>query len=174
MVGSNPAMARKSVVFPAPFEPTIATASPARTSTSMPSMTRSPKYPAASPSTSSITSPPEIGVDDPRVPHDDIGRAVGEKLAEVEDDRPLGELDHRAHDVLHPQDRRAELVAESPDDLDRRCELGLVQARHHLVEQEHLGPAGECLRQLEKPLLMEIETRDGLCGAAVQPHERQR
>ena len=36
-------MARKSVVLPAPFEPTIATASPVRTSTSMPSMTRSPR-----------------------------------------------------------------------------------------------------------------------------------
>ena len=41
--GSNPAIARKSVVLPAPFEPTIATASPRRTSTSIPSITFSPR-----------------------------------------------------------------------------------------------------------------------------------
>ena len=43
IAGSRPAIARKSVVFPAPFEPTIATASPVPTSMSIPSMTRSPR-----------------------------------------------------------------------------------------------------------------------------------
>ena len=35
MAGRRPAIVRKRVVFPAPFEPMIATASPVRTSTSM-------------------------------------------------------------------------------------------------------------------------------------------
>src|SRR5262245_29227972 len=97
MAGSSPAIARKSVVLPAPLEPTIATASPERTSTSMPSMTRSPRYPAARPAISSNARLPEIRVDDPLVAHDDPGRALGQEPAEVEDDRSLGELDDRAH-----------------------------------------------------------------------------
>src|SRR5918996_2547766 len=115
-VGSSPAIAGKSVVLPAPFEPTIATASPVRTSTSMFSMTGSPRYPAASPTTSSNPGPPEIGVDDLRVSHDDLGHSLGQDLAEVEDDGSLGELDHGAHHVLHPQDGRAQLVADVPHD----------------------------------------------------------
>src|SRR4029453_7187417 len=106
----SPAMARKSVVFPAPFDPTIATASPVRTSTSMPSMTRSPRYPAASPATSSNSGPPEISVDHPRVTHDHLGRTLGQDLAEVQHNGPLGQLDHGAHHVLDPQDGGSEPV----------------------------------------------------------------
>src|SRR5918996_3049175 len=174
IAGSSPAIARKSVVLPAPFEPTIATASPVRTSMSMPSMTGSPRYPAASPTTSSNAGPPEIRVDDLRVPHDDLGRALGEDLAEVEDDCSFGELDHGTHHVLDPQDGRSELVADVPHDLYRGGELRLVEARHHLVEQQHLGLPRERLRQLEKPELMEIQVRDRLVCPRPQPHERQR
>ena len=82
-----------------------------------------------------------------------LGRALGQDLAEVEDDRSFGELDDGAHHVLDPQDGRSELVADVPHDLDRGGELRLVETRHHLVEQQHLGLARERLRQLEKPLL---------------------
>src|SRR5918999_4783550 len=131
---SSPARTRKSVDFPAPFEPTIATASPVRTSTLMSSMTLSPRYPAARPTTSSNAGLPEVRLDDLGVPHDDVGRAFRDDLAEVEDDHPLGELDHRAHHVLHPEDGRSELVAHVPHDLDGGGKLRLVQAGHDLVE----------------------------------------
>src|SRR5918996_975963 len=174
IAGSSPAIARKNVVFPAPFEPTIATASPVRTSTSIPSMTGSPRYPAASPTTSSNSSPPEIRVDDLRVPHDDLGRALRQDLAEVEDDRSLGELDDGAHHVLDPQDGSPERVADVPYDRDRSDDLGLVEARHHLVEQQHARLACKRLRQLEETQLMEVQARDGQVGSLLQPDERQR
>ncbi len=45
---------------------------------------------------------------------------------------------------------------------------------HHLVEQQHLGLAHECLRHLEEAQLVEVQARDRLVGSLVQPDERQR
>src|SRR5262245_36131698 len=174
IAGSSPAIARKSVVLPAPFEPTMATASPARTSTAMPSITRSPRYPAARPATSSNARPPEIRVDDPWVSHDDLWRALGQELAEVENDHALGELGDGAHHVLDPQDRQSELVPDVADDLDRRGELRIVETRHDLVQQQHPGLPCERLRQLEEPQLVEIQARDRLVRPPSEVHERQR
>ena len=53
-------------------------------------------------------------------------------------------------------------------------ELRLVEACHHLVEQQHLGLARECLRHLEEALLVEVQARNRLAGSLVQPDERQR
>src|SRR5262245_32717167 len=114
----------------------IATASPVRTSTSMSRMTRSPRYPAASPTTSSNSGLPEVRVDHLRVPHHDLGRALREELAEVEDDRPFRQLDDGAHHVLDPEDRYTELVADVTDDLHRGRDLRVVQPGHHLVEEQ--------------------------------------
>src|SRR5262245_4923220 len=174
IAGSSPAIARKSVVLPAPFEPTIATASPERTSTSIPSITRSPRYPAARPATSSNARPPEIRVDDPRVAHHDLGRALYQELAEVENDDSLGELGDGAHHVLDPEDRQSELVQDVADDLDRRGELRIVEPCHHLVEQQHLGLPCKRLRQLEEPQLVEVQARDRLLGPAPQVDEPER
>ena len=96
-----------------------------------------------------------------------------EEPAEVEDDRSLGELDDGAHHVLDPQDRHPELVPDVPDDLDRGGELRIVEAGHHLVEQQHPRLPRERLRQLEEPQLMEVQL-DRLAGSLLQLHERQR
>jgi hypothetical protein len=144
-----------------------------RTSTSIPSMTRSPRYPAASPATSSNACLSEVRVDDLWVLHDYRGLAFRQDLSEVQDDRAFGELDDRAHHVLDPEDGGPERVADTPNDVDGVRELGLVETCHHLVEQQHLGLARQRLRHLEKSLLVEVQTRNRPAGSLVQTDERQ-
>src|SRR5918995_3981285 len=123
----------------------------------MSSITRSPRYPAASPETSSNASLPEIRVDHLGVSHDNLGRALGEDLSEVEDDGSFGELDDRAHHVLDPEDRCPEPVADTSNDVDGVRELRLVETCHHLVEQQQSGLSRQGLRHLEESQLVEVQ-----------------
>src|SRR6266540_6659935 len=169
--GSIPHSARNRVVFPAPLEPMMATAWPAPTSTSTPSTTFSPRYPAARPDTSSIVALAEIGVDHVGVTHDGLRLALGQHPPEVEDDHPLGQAHHRLHDVLHPDDGDPECVTGGAHDLEGRGKLRVVESRHHLVDEQQPRPTRQRLRHLEEALLVEVEIPDGLIGPALEADE---
>src|SRR5438876_9489206 len=95
-----------SVLLPAALAPTTATISPAATSRLTSRRMWTSPYQAFTPAASSkgeVLS--EVGVDDPTVAHDLGGRALGDLLAVVEHDDPLGHAHDHGHHVLDHEQR---------------------------------------------------------------------
>src|SRR5262245_51349856 len=86
-----------SALLPLPLVPSKATVSPSRTSMETPCRTRTAPYPASTFRTTILFA--KVGLLHGRVPHDLVRRALRDARARVEDDDPLREAHHRAHDV---------------------------------------------------------------------------
>src|SRR5436305_824768 len=109
---STPEIARLSVDFPAPFEPSTATISPGATTRSMPRRISVAPYPACSPVIarigSAIGSPAhparravtEIGFDHARIGRDRLRRACRDDASFGEHEHMRGQTHHRLHDML--------------------------------------------------------------------------
>src|SRR5580700_4549944 len=85
----------------------------------------------------------QVGRDDLRVPADDLGRALGDDLAELEHHHPVADAEDQAHVVLDEEHRLA-LVGEAAQGDAEFLALGAVQAGGRLVqaEQRRLGDQG--------------------------------
>src|SRR5437660_1739329 len=142
--GTTPEMARKSVVFPAPFGPTIATNSPLPTCRSTPSRARNPPYDTRTDSSCSTGRPPLAEI---RFDHRRIARHCGwiadcANFAVVEDEQSVGEPHHRMHGVLDDNDRDPS----APDGFhhfEHMLGLRRAEAGKRLVEQQQARPGGE-------------------------------
>src|SRR5262245_47880861 len=135
-----------SVLLPLPLVPSKATVSPSRTSMETPCRTRTAPYPASTFRTTILLA--KVGLLDGRVPHDLVRRALGDARAHVEDDDPLREAHHRAHDVLDHDDGDPLLVQPEEDRQDV-VDLRTGQPGHGFVGDEQLRPGGHRPRQLQ-------------------------
>src|SRR5207302_5220985 len=106
---TTPEIARKSVVLPAPFGPTIATNSPALTSMETSCSACSPPYDTEMLSSRSTCSPllAEVRFDHVRQVDHRRGTARRDRFTVVEHDEAVGEPHHGMHRVLDDDDRHA-------------------------------------------------------------------
>src|SRR5262252_1646636 len=155
---SRPATVLRSVVLPAPFAPTSATASPARTWSETPCSATTPvPYATCASLTSSngrvlvsATVPlAQIRGDHALVAGDVLGPSLRQLLAAVEHHNPVGERHDHLHHVLHHADRQAELAVYAAHELHGRRGLERREAGHGLVQQEQARLGGEGARDLE-------------------------
>src|ERR1044071_5697772 len=122
-----PATALMSVVLPAPFGPTTATSSPARTERLASHTAVASPYAMRRPRASSMRGS-EVRLRDLGMA-DDVGRRPGgDHLAVIEHHHAVGQLGHGADDVLDEHDRRA-AVADPPDEGERLGHLGRGEPR---------------------------------------------
>ncbi len=101
----------------------------------------------------------EIGFDHLGVLGDGSGCALGDHAALVQHIDAFGERRDGLHHMLDQQHRDAR-GADLFDDLDNVDDLGGVEARHHLVEQQKPGLGGECAGQFQA-----LAPRHGEVGA---------
>src|SRR5947208_13997322 len=171
---TSPAIVLRSVVLPAPFAPMSATISPGRTWSETPWRASTPAPYATSTSRMSRSAPsretggagsaptvvlPEVGLDHLLVPRDLRRRALGDLLAVVEDDDPLGERHDDLHDVLDHAERQPEPGVDPPHQVHRGRRLRGRQPRHGLVEQEQTRLGAERPRDLEPFLVGQSQVR---------------
>src|SRR3954468_11236192 len=161
-------MARIVVVFPAPLAPSSTTTSPSSTRRSRPRSTCTGPYAASSPSTSSrvviatpsLSSAPEVGLDDALVVLHHSRGAFGDLASEVEDDDLVGDAHHELHVMFDEQDRQTELVAQATDRLAELVDLGVGQPGRWFIEEEQPWLGGHRPRQFD-PLERAIRQPDG-------------
>src|SRR4051812_6536888 len=161
---NSPVTQRMSVVLPAPLEPTSATISPSFTESEAPKSTGASPYAAWRSCTSSIVGP-EVGGDYLMVLRDGGGRALCDLLAVIEDHHAVGEAHDHLEDVLDDDDGDAPF-ADPPDDLDGGKDLRLVEAAHHLVEEQEARAERQRLGDLEALARGLGERRGGLVRPA--------
>src|SRR5215216_6326108 len=124
-------MVRIRVVLPAPFGPMIVTTSPLWTSSETSQSACTSPWWATTPWTWSIgavsgmgagrllgVTSAEVGVHHPLVGGDLAWGALGDLLAGVQDDHPVGQAEHRLDQVLHHDDGGAG-VADAADQVHR-------------------------------------------------------
>src|SRR5215472_1073348 len=135
-----------SVDLPLPLVPSSTTVSPELTLSDTFSSTRTAPYAASIFSMVRLlakVSPFHLGIADHR-----LGPAVRDLLAGDQDDQPLRESHHRAHDVLDQDDGDAVLV--EPDEQgDDVVDLRLRQPGHGLVGDQQLRLGGHGAREFE-------------------------
>ena len=171
---------RSVVVLPAPFLPSSIVTSPAGTSKSTPCrMWYAPMCvctPASESSGGALMPAPasrreaEIGLlDDRRGDHG--GRlAVGDELAVVQDDDPVGELADDVHLVLDEQDRLGRVALQAMDQVEDHRHVGGAHAGGRLVEHEDARLERHQHRHLELPLVAVRQAARGGVGAVVEAH----
>src|SRR5438552_12157268 len=149
--GTTPEMARKSVVFPAPFGPTIATNSPLPTCRSTPSRARSPPYDTRTVSSCSTGRPllAEIRFDHRRITRNGGRIADCANFAVVEDEQSVGKSHHRMHGVLDDHDRDP-FAPDGFHYFQHMLGLRRAEAGERLVEEQQAWPGGECARDLHQ------------------------
>src|SRR5438128_7633287 len=152
----SPAIVLTSVLLPAPFGPMTETTSPASTSTVASHTAGASPYAMASRRTSSNMGLAEIDLDDARGAHRLARTAGGDDLALVQHHHAVRQLEDGAHQVLDEENGHPTL-ADLADQVDRARDLPGVEARQHLVEQDHARPARERARQLEEFALVQVE-----------------
>src|SRR6266571_944679 len=152
----SPAIVLTSVLLPAPFGPMTETTSPASTSSVASHTAGASPYAMASWRTSSNMGLAEIDLDDARGAHRLARTAGGDDLALVQHHHAVRQLEDGAHEVLDEENGHPTL-ADLADQVDRARDLAGVEARQHLVEQDHARPARERARQLEEFALVQVE-----------------
>ena len=121
--------------------------------------------------------------------HEGVVGGAGQFLARPQGEPGDGGEDHRWHDDAAPDDERQRenqrggdgqhgiasrmAVADGADDPDRPLQLGVVEAGHHLVQQENAGLAGDSPGQLQEPQLVQVESADMVVPSLLQAHERE-
>ena len=172
-------MQRRSVVFPAPLDPTSATISSEPTRTSTPPSARSSPYAALRSRTSSTRLPalpplpPSPSAQYASTTAGSTATAAGVPSAifspGAQDDDPVREVQQGPHDVLHehqgasprPRTRRMTAIASA---VSRGSQPG-----HELVEQQEVRSRGERAGQLETPPLDEAQARARRCPFPSRP-----
>ena len=145
-------MARSMVVLPAPLAPTTESVSPSSTverhaaERGQVAVRHLDVRSSRRLMTASLLA--EIGLDDAPVAGDLGGRPLGELLAVVQHDEPVGERHDRLHHVLDDEQAHAGGV-HAADERDDLVDLRRIEPGHDLVEQEELRPGGEAARHLE-------------------------
>src|SRR5437870_1883809 len=105
---STPDRLSSSVLLPAALAPTTATISLAPTVRLTSRRTWTSPYHALTPAASSkVEFLAEVGIDDAAVADDVGGRPLGDLLAVMQDDHPLGHAHDDGHDVLDHEQRHA-------------------------------------------------------------------
>src|SRR5580692_8434027 len=171
---SSPLIVDISVDLPAPFGPTTQVMPPSVTSRDTPRSTSPPPYPAtrpsivstgravvlvADPAAGSGTGPglvevlvdihAEVGVEDPAVGPDDVGRACCHDGSGVEHGELIAEPHHELHVVLDDEEGLARRV-EFPDAVGDVIDQRQVDPAGRLVEQDDLGVRDEDVGELEE------------------------
>src|SRR5229473_2866325 len=178
---SRPLSVERSVVLPAPFDPTSATISPARISRSTSHSTWTSPYATFSFSVRRRT--PSVGMrarlrvllaevrlDHRRVDRDLGGRALRDFAPVVEDDDTLAHADDHLHHVLDDDERDAAVVDSAEQD-DRLVHLAAAQAGHHLVQQQDARFHRQRSRELEALAADDGETLGWFVAPPVKAHE---
>ena len=98
----------------------------------------------------------------------DLGRALGDLLAVVEDGDPVADAHDDAHVVLDEQDRQPSSSRMRPISAVIVARLDGVHARRRLVEQQQLRLAGQRARDLQPPLVAVGQVAGQLVLAAPQ------
>src|SRR5262245_27504795 len=145
----SPEMTRMSVVFPAPFGPTTATASPASTRSDTSHNAVNCPYPAVTAVSWSTRTAlggsreddllAEVRLDDAWVVGDVERSAVGDLLPVVEHDHPIDDAHERGHDVLDPHDGDPELAPHLPQHVGGVRHFRGIEPPEALVGQEQRG-----------------------------------
>src|SRR5438132_1392908 len=135
----SPAIVLTSVLLPAPFGPMTETTSPASTSSVASHTAGASPYAMASRRTSSNMGLAQIDLDDARGAHGLARTAGGDDLALVQHHHAVRQLEDGAHQVLDEEDGDPAL-ADLADQVDRARDLAGVEARQHLVEEDHARP----------------------------------
>ena len=125
------------------------------------------------PRTSSSMGLSQVGVDDVGVPHHVLGHALGEDLAEVEDDRRSASwitalITCSTHMIVVPSSSRTRRAMST----DAASSVSLSRPSPRRAGAR--AAARERLRELEEPLLMEVEALDRVTGPPLEPDERER
>src|SRR6478609_2071198 len=150
---TNPEMALKVVVLPAPLPPISATISPISTPKEMPLITSMWPYDTCRFSILSMAVPPaEIGFDHLGVALHLGWRPLGDLLAEIEHRDAIADPHDEPDVVFDKQDGNA-AVLEPCDGVEQCHAFGHVHAGGGLVEQEHVRLGSECARDLQQSLL---------------------
>src|SRR5881409_93081 len=182
----RPALARtrplrvpSKVDLPAPLAPTSATSSPCAISTSMPNSTGPAANPAVRPLTcssgSAATEPPcvslaKVSLDHTLVAQDDVRLPVCQRPPEVENDHSLAHADDDAHDVFDQDHRDARLV-DCTHHLERVVYLDIVEAGHHLIEEQQLRPCRHSSGDLQSLAVRDRQRADRKVSLHSQAHE---
>src|SRR5712691_7340604 len=131
-----PMMHFMSVLLPLPLVPSSTTVSPELTLSDTSSSTRTAPYAAWTRSSEMLL--PKIRPLDFGIANDVLRRAVGDLLAGDQNDEPLREAHHRAHDVLDQDDGDAAL-AELNQELEDVIDLRMGETGHRLVGDQELA-----------------------------------
>ena len=99
-------------------------------------------------------------------------RSLRDLAPEVERDHLVGDAHHQAHVVLDQKHGDAQPVADVADQLAERVHFLVIEAARRLVQQQQLGLAGECARQLDALLRAEGKVGHALVGRRLQAEER--
>src|SRR5918997_7091095 len=170
-VRTVPLIARRVVVFPAPFAPRMPTAPLSGTLSETPSSTCTGPYDAVTSwSSSSVICGvlPDVRLDDARVGLRFGGRPLHELGAVVEHDDAVGESGDEAHVVLEDDDGDVVVGAQPPHRRDQRLHLGVRETGRGLVEQQQLRLHEQ--RAAELDALVEA-VRQLVCGQVRSPPE---
>src|SRR5512138_811238 len=157
-IGFSPAMARRSVDFPLPFAPTMATMRPASSSSETSCTAGTRPWQIWTSRTWSMVPVPQVRLDDRRVRRHRDGRALGDLPAAVEDEDAVRERHDPLHHVLDDDAGDPE-AADAAHEVHGLLHLGGREPGHDLVEEEEAGPRGERARHLEPLLLGDREER---------------
>src|SRR5690606_5182151 len=133
----NPAIARRLVVFPAPFAPSTSVTRPADADNDPPCSARTgPELTCRSLTSSTRRRPlPHAALPDGGMPHHIVRIALGDELADVHREQVVAGVDHHFHVVLDDE-LGDSLVAQLPHQLADLLALGGVHARGGFVEQQ--------------------------------------
>src|SRR2546426_943061 len=101
----------------------------------------------------SVVPAAEVGLDDPRIVADRVGRALGDLLAEVQHRHAVGDSHHHRHVVLDQQQGEPALEDDLADEGGGVARLARRHAGGGLVEQQQGGAGGEGHADLEVALL---------------------
>src|SRR5207247_1962636 len=91
----------------------------------------------------SVVPAAEVGLDDPRIVADRVGRALGDLLAEVQHGHAVGDSHHHRHVVLDQQQGEPALEDDLADEGGGVARLARRHAGGGLVEQQQGGAGGE-------------------------------
>ena len=103
------------------------------------------------PTCASATDRAQVGLLHARIGAHRLGRVEGDHLAVDQHGDLVGQAEHHAHVVLDRQQRLAH--GDLADQLDEAGGLAVAHAGGRLVEQDHVGAAGDRDADLERALL---------------------
>src|SRR3954470_2936360 len=167
-----PATPRRVVLLPAPFAPMSATISPSPTSNETSRQAGTSPYARSMPWTLSSKLASEIRLHHRRMRLHLSRRAFEERLAVIQHEHALGHVHHEVHVVLDDEQRGAAL-GDVGQALEKKLDLGRIQAGGRLIQHEQLRSRGERSGDLEHALLAIGQRTGAVAGASAEANEVQ-